>query len=240
MAKILIGTSGWSYAHWFGRYYPSDLPRSEMLSFYAQELNTVEVNASFYRLPFEGMIKGWYRKTPADFKFSLKGPRKVTHLLNLVDCEEDIKVFLDRVRGLNEKLGVILYQIPPSLKKDIPRLAKFLDQLPKDLRYTIEFRDDSWSDEETFELLKNKGVAYCIISAPHLACHIKATADFVYIRMHGITHWYRYHYSYDDLKFWAGEIRKFIDQGLDVYCYFNNDFEAYAIKNAKELMELIK
>lgn len=240
MAKVFIGTSGWSYDHWYGKYYPLDLTPSERLSFYVNDFQTVELNASFYRLPFEGMITGWYNRTPADFQFAIKAWRRITHLLKLIDCSEAINVFLDRIKGLKEKLGVILYQLPPSMRKDISRLAEFIDQLPSGFRHSIEFRHDSWVDEETFNLLREKGIAYCIISAPQHTCHLESTADFVYIRMHGITAWYCYNYTKDDLLFWAREIKKFTRQGLDVYCYFNNDFDAYAINNAKELMELVE
>ncbi|MEW6618955.1 MAG: DUF72 domain-containing protein [bacterium] len=239
MTCVFIGTSGWSYNHWEGRFYPSGLPSKERFSFYASKFQTVEVNASFYRLPFEGMIKGWYKRSPVGFQFALKAPRRITHLLKLVDCREFLKVFLERIKGLSEKLGVILYQLPPSLKKDIPRLEAFIAQLPSGFRYAIEFRDNSWVDEATFNLLRKNGIAYCIVSAPKLITHLESTTDFVYLRFHGISDWYRYDYSKDELAYFAESIKDFVKQELDVYCYFNNDFDAYAVKNAKELMELV-
>ncbi|MEW6481898.1 MAG: DUF72 domain-containing protein [bacterium] len=240
MSNVFIGTSGFSYEHWYERFYPSSLAKGEMLSFYSQHFQTVEINSSFYRLPFEGMIKGWYRRSPKDFKFVLKAPRRITHLLKLVDCQDVLKTFLDRISGLSEKLAIVLFQLPPGLKKDIPRLKGFIQELPPNFSHTIEFRNNSWFDEETFSLLKTHNIACCIVSAPKIETHFVATAPFVYLRLHGASSWYNYDYSMDELRQLSFEIKKFLENGLDAYCYFNNDFEAYAIKNAKELMNLLE
>ncbi|MEW6102218.1 MAG: DUF72 domain-containing protein [bacterium] len=240
MPNVFIGTSGFSYEHWYGNFYPPSLAREEMLSFYSEHFQSVEINSSFYRLPFEGMIKGWYRRSPKNFKFVLKASRRITHLLKLVNCSEALKIFLDRIKGLKEKLSIVLFQLPPSLKKDIPRLKGFIKELPNNFSYCIEFRNNSWFDNETFSLLGENNIASCIVSAPKIETHIVATSPFVYIRMHGATSWYNYDYSLDELKQLAYEINGFLKDGIDVHCYFNNDFEAYAIKNAKGLMELVK
>jgi uncharacterized protein YecE (DUF72 family) len=240
MSRIFIGTSGWSYSHWYEVFYPSGLPRGEMLSFYAKEFRTVEVNSSFYRIPFEGMIKGWWARSPSDFRFAIKVLRRITHLNKLVDCQAILSGFLARIEGLQEKLGVLLYQLPPSLKKDLPRLSDFIKLLPSKWRHAIEFRHDSWIDDETFNVLKEANIGYCIISAPKLKQHIEVTANFVYIRMHGRSQWYRYEYSEDEILWWAERINEFKDKGLDVYCYFNNDVNGYAVKNARQLLANLK
>lgn len=242
--KIYIGTSGWSYYHWIGRFYPEKLTTTELLPFYMKHFNTVEINSSFYRLPFSGLIKRWRAIAPAGFVYAVKGSRRVTHIKKIKDAEPELTNFLDRVSGLEDKLGPILWQLPPSLKKDEKRLAEFLSLLPdkKKFRYSIEFRNISWYKPEVYKILADHQVAYCIISAPELPTELEVTADFVYIRFHGITDWYAYNYSESELTWWAAEIKKMLKKKTlnAVYIYFNNDYNAYAVYNALRLKELLE
>ncbi len=235
----LIGTSGWSYEHWRGVFYPEELKTRDWLSFYTQTFGTVEVNSTFYHMPQDKTMDSWRDKTPEDFIFSLKMNRLVTHQKKLRGVDNLLKRFLDTAGRLGDKLGVILHQIPPSLEKDIPLLAMYLKLLPKEMKHTVEFRDESWSDDETFDLLESERVAYCIISAPDLKTHIRATARFAYIRMHGKGGWYASCYTGANLKKWASEIGKLARGGCEGYVYFNNDYAGYAVQNALTLREML-
>ena len=237
-----IGTSGFSYNHWRGIFYPADLPINKRFPFYMEKFSTVEINATFYRNPSEKLLEGWYAKTPPDFKFAIKVNRLITHQRKLVGIQGILDSFIKKTRRLKEKLAVLLYQLPPSMKKenDFDLLADFLKLLPSDLNHTIEFRHDSWSCDEVFDLLKKFNVAYCIVSAPQLKCCLQPTAPFTYIRMHGITDWYAYNYTESDLKWWAKQISQFIKNRLHGYIYFNNDYQAFAPSNAQRLKQLLK
>ncbi len=238
--KFLIGTSGWWYDHWYGKFYPPELEKREWFSHYAKVFDTVEVNSSFYRLPFEGMVKGWARKAPKGFKFTLKMWRRVTHLKRLKGVEEDLSIFFERVKPLEKQYGAILHQLPPSLKVDLPVLERFLKMLPEGLDHAVEFRNESWLESRTFSLLKKYNVAYCITSMPEFPELFELTADFSYIRLHGRETLYGSSYSDDELKRWTRKIRGFLRKKIKrVYVYFNNDNNAYAVKNALKLRELL-
>lgn len=239
MGKLLIGTSGWSYDHWKGVFYPDNIPRSRWFSHYVNNFSTVEINYSFYRLPAASTIEKWRTETPRGFTFAMKASRYLTHVKKLNVGKENVAAFIERVRGLNEKLGPILYQLPPQQKKDLRKLESFIRLLPGGMRHAVEFRDDSWIAEETFSLLSEHGICYCIVSAPRLQCERRVTAPFVYIRMHGTENWYRSSYSDGELGGWAGYICGILRDGLDVYIYFNNDHRAYAVRNAKTLGAVI-
>jgi len=235
----LIGTSGWSYEHWRGVFYPEELRNKDWLSFYTQTFSTVEVNSTFYHVPQDKTMDAWRDNTPEDFVFSLKMNRLITHHKKLKGVNGLLKQFLDKAARLGDKLGVVLHQIPPSVAKDVPLLAAYIKLLPKEMRHAVEFRHESWSDEETFTLLESEGVAYCIISAPDLATHLRATAPFAYIRMHGQGGWYASCYGDADLKKWALEIRKLAKEKRDGYVYFNNDYRGYAVQNALTLRNML-
>jgi len=241
MARAYIGTSGFSYGHWSGTFYPDNLPQDELLGFYARHFDTVELNTTFYRLPFKNMVSGWYRRSPDNFVFALKGSRYITHRLKLKEIAGPLATFLDRAAILREKCGPILWQLPPQLNPDPARLESFLQQLPRSMRHAIEFRNDAWLTGDIFALLEKYQAAYCIVSAPEMACVPEITAPFVYIRMHGISGgWYSYNYSPDDLAWWAEKIRGFLRKKLDVYCYFNNDACGYAPANARDLKLILE
>ncbi len=233
-----LGTSGWYYDHWASRFYPTGLSKGDWLPYYCTRFNTVEVNASFYRLPSKAMVAGWRTKTPEDFVFSFKGSRLVTHQRKLKGTTEDLTRFYTRIRNIGEKLGVILWQLPPSLQKDLPLLESFLADLDPGLRQAIEFRHASWLTPETYGLLERYQVGLCIVSSPTLPVVMKTTTSFAYLRWHGGTLLYATNYRNDEIKAWAASITRLpVD---DVYGYFNNDAFAYAPKNCLELKAVLK
>lgn len=237
-----VGTSGWYYVHWIEYFYPPGILKSELLTYFSQHFYSVELNNSFYRLPTIQSFENWYKETPSNFIFSVKASRAITHYKKLVNIEDSLELFLNRIVLLKEKLGPVLYQLPPSLKKDTNLLNSFLTNLPdrltaKNLRQAIEFRDSSWLSKETFSLLTKFNIAYCIIDRENFPLILETTADFVYIRMHGAAG--TISYSDKELKKWAGYIKDFLRKGLDVYIYFNNDYHAYAIENARKIKELL-
>ncbi|HDD72487.1 MAG TPA: DUF72 domain-containing protein [Candidatus Aenigmarchaeota archaeon] len=232
---ILLGTSGWYYNHWIGNFYPPELERSRWLEFYSRHFSTVEINSTFYRFPFRNILKGWYNKTPDGFIFSLKANRLITHVRKLRDVKELLESFYGLADILREKLGPILFQFPPSLKKDANLLSEFLEILPEGYKNVIEFRHKSWYCREVYNIMRKHNTGYCIVSAPRLPCEIEVTADVAYIRWHGIKSWYSYNYTSDDIGWWAGEIRKLSERCNHIYGYFNNDYGGYAVKNCMEL-----
>ncbi|MEA1965605.1 MAG: DUF72 domain-containing protein [Candidatus Aerophobetes bacterium] len=241
MPQVIIGTSGWWYEHWEERFYPKGMEKKEWFSYYAKSFDTVEINSSFYRLPFENVVKGWAKKAPKNFKFTLKMWRRITHYKRLKDVENDLEIFFARISPLYKNIGAILYQLPPSLKKDNSLLENFLKLLPEELDQAIEFRNKSWLTPETLSLLEKENIAYCIISMPKFPESIHLTSNISYIRFHGKETLYGSSYSEEELKKWAEKIRVFFNQGVErAYVYFNNDYNAYAVFNALKLKELIR
>jgi len=238
--SIWIGTSGWVYKHWKGIFYPDKLPAAEQLPFYAEHFSTVEVNFSFYRLPERSVFEAWRAHTPAGFIFAVKGSRFLTHVKRLKDPEEPLERLMDRARGLEEKLGPILFQFPHTWAVHLERLDYFLNVLRRyrPQRYAFEFRHESWLTEEVYRLLERAGAALCIPVSPGMPLEIRLTAPWTYIRMHQGEH--DVGCDDDELAAWAKRIRKFRGEGADVYVYFNNDFEGYAIRNAERLRTMLE
>ena len=237
-AKCFVGTSGWHYDHWRGRFYPIGLPKSKWLDFYAQQFPTVEINNSFYRLPSEKAFAAWHDSSPAHFLFAVKVSRYITHIKKLRNVEEALETFLERARGLGAKLGPLLYQLPPNMKRNDAVLEKFLSILPPGLRHVFEFRNESWLDEGVFDILRRHSAALCIMDLPGFTSPVAATADFAYIRFHGSQWLYGSCYTDEELRMWAERIA-----GLgvgEVYVYFNNDAEGFALRNALTLSRLLK
>jgi len=237
--KIYIGTSGWTYSHWKGVFYPADFFERKWLEYYAKHFDTVELNASFYRLPRAQTFINWRERTPENFLFAVKASRFITHVKRLNDCKEPWEVFISRVKKLKEKLGPILFQLSPSMKVDIKRLESFLKILPKDYRYAVEPRHESWFDEEIYKILKKYNVALCIADSPEFPTAEVVTADFIYIRFHGGKILYGSRYNKKEMQEWAQKIKKWTKAGLDVHAYFNNDASGYAVENAEELKKLL-
>lgn len=236
--KLYIGTSGWHYKHWIGTFYPADIKESQQLSYYLKDFSTVELNNPFYRLPSKETFSSWRKAVPEGFLFSVKASRYITHMKKLKDPKESLRQFLDHAKSLKEKLGPILFQLPPGWQINKERLEQFLKVLPAKFRYVFEFRNDSWYEEEIFDLLKNYNSAFCIYelnghSTPHVV-----TADFVYIRLHGPGAKYQGSYSKSVLKKWKERCNDWIKQKKDVFIYFDNDQAGYAAFNAKEMKTL--
>lgn len=237
--NYFIGTSGWFYEHWYGNFYPKDLSKDRFLQFYADFFNTVELNNTFYHLPKEKTVKQWQKKVCKDFLFSVKASRFITHIKRLKNTKEPIELFLKRAALLKGKLGPILFQLPPSFKKNGDILEGFLKTLPKGYDYVMEFRNESWFDKDIFDLMRRFKVAFCVASMPKFPVVLEVTAPFSYIRMHGGSVLYGSNYSKKELKEWASNIKGFLKKGLSVYIYFNNDAYGYAVKNALALKELL-
>lgn len=241
---ILIGTSGYNYPHWWrGVFYPSDLPQRKWLEFYAQHFNTVELNVTFYRLPKKEIFEGWYKRTPKDFSFAIKGSRFITHIKRLKDCREPLSLLLDNASPLKEKLGVVLWQLSPQFHFDKERLEQFcvlLSTLPrsKSLRHAFEFRNPSWFCQEVFQILEEFRFSLCLAHGSGLPYIEKITAEFVYLRLHGGEILYGSNYSDKELKEWADKIDGWRKKGRDVFVYFNNDAYGFAVKNGLTLKNI--
>ena len=234
-ARYYIGTSGWHYDHWRGTFYPSELSKPGWLVFYARTFATVELNNSFYRLPSEKAFAGWQDSTPETFAFAVKVSRFITHVKRLRNAEEPVANFLSRAKLLGEKLGPLLYQLPPNLHRNDSLLESFLSMLPGDLRHVFEFRHESWHTQDVFDLLRRHNVGFCIFDMPGLTTPLEVTADFAYVRFHGSTWMYGGCYSDEELDDWAHRITKLAQDVKAVYVYFNNDAEGFAVRNAVTL-----
>jgi len=239
-AKYYIGTSGWVYAHWRDVFYPPKLPQPKWLEFYTGHFSTVELNNSFYRLPSEQAFSNWRATSPEGFRYAVKVSRFITHIKRLKDVAEPVETFLQRARHLNEKLGPLLYQLPPNMHRNDERLESFLQLLPKGLRHVIEFRHQSWLDEGVFDILRRHEIGFCVFDMPGLPCPLLSTADFAYIRFHGSSGLYFSCYSNEELEDWARRISGLVKDLDTVYIYFNNDAEGFAIKNAQTMAERLQ
>ena len=235
MTKYYIGTSGWVYPHWRGVFYPPKLPQSKWLEHYTGLFSTVELNNSFYRLPSEQAFSNWRDSSPEGFLYAVKVSRFITHIKRLKDVAKPIETFIERARHLNEKLGPLLYQLPPNMHRNDERLESFLSLLPKGLRHVIEFRHQSWLDKAVFDMLRRHGIGFCVFDMPDLPCPPLAMADFAYIRFHGSSGLYFSCYSDGELDEWSRRISRLAKDLDTVYIYFNNDAEGYAISNAQTL-----
>jgi len=239
--KLSIGTSGFHYKDWKEKFYPEGLATKDWLEYFSQHFTTVELNSPFYRMPTEKTVLNWINNTPKNFLFTVKASRVMTHYLRLKFCEEPLENFIKMIQPFRKakKLACLLYQLPPNYKKNLETLEGFLKILPKKYTHVIEFRHESWSDEKTFQLLKKYNVTYCIVSSGRLASHCISSSKTVYIRFHGPADIYSSKYSVKELKKWAKIIRSFLKQKKEVYAYFNNDVNAYAVENAKQLLKML-
>ena len=237
--EIHIGTSGWKYKHWNNTFYPTEVKGDAQLAYYATLFNTVELNNSFYRQPSISNFLHWKEAVPKDFSYAVKANRFFTHMKKLKVEANDVNDFIDKVNHLGEKLGPILFQLPPSWKINLDRLAYFLNLLPKGYRYVFEFRNATWYNKEINELLAAKNVAFCIYELDGHLSPLTITADFVYIRLHGPGAKYQGSYQDKDLETWVTFIRQQANAGKDVFVYFDNDQAGYAAFNAKRLKDLL-
>jgi uncharacterized protein YecE (DUF72 family) len=240
-ARVHVGTSGWSYSHWENVLYPPGLPPAERLGRYVQAFGTAELNASFYRWPKERTFAGWNRRLPPGFLLSVKAPRGLTHAKRLYAPEVWIERLVACWHQLADRRGVLLVQLPPQFARDDARLEYFLSSLPEWMRVAVEFRHPSWLDDQVFSILSRYGAGYVVMSGARLPCVLKATAPFVYLRMHGPDHDHLYGGSYSDadLSWWADRIRDWQRIGHSVFVYFNNDGGGNAVRNAWTLRGLL-
>ena len=240
MADIRIGTSGYHYKHWLGRYYPAGLKPAKMLEHYLQDFDTVELNNTFYQLPNESTFETWHDATPRSFLYAVKGSRFLTHMIKLKDAERGLVNFLPRAELLGPKLGPILWQLPPGWKVNVERLEEFLSLLPPEHRYTFELRNETWMTDAVYDVFRKFNAAFCIYELAGYMSPIELTADWTYIRLHGPTHFkYQGRYSDDQLAEWADRIRAWSRKLKAIYVYFDNDDSAYAVYNALTLKRML-
>ncbi|MGI8799122.1 MAG: DUF72 domain-containing protein [Pseudonocardia sp.] len=238
---IHVGTSGWSYDHWEDVLYPPDTPPWQRLGLYTSRFQTVELNASFYRWPANSTFASWRRRLPDGFLLSVKASRGLTHAKRLYAPE----TWVDRIAAcwheLRDRRAVVLVQLAPGHARDDARLDYFLSRVPAWMRVAVEFRHPSWHDDAVFAILERHQAAYCVMSGANLPCVLRATAPFVYVRLHGPDHGHLYGGSYSDrdLGWWADRIREWDGGGQDVYAYFNNDGGGNAVRNAERLRALL-
>lgn len=238
--RYRIGTSGWNYKHWREVFYPPRLPARQWFSFYAGAFDTVEINATFYRMPSPETCDAWREQAPPGFCYAVKVSRFVTHIKRLRDCAEPMDNFLERARRLGEHLGPLLYQLPPSLHRDDALLAGFLELLPPGLSHVFEFRHASWFEEPVLRLLRDRGIAFCVHDHSSLRPPPVRTAPVAYVRLHGPSGRYAGNYPREQLETWAERIRELGGGAEAVYAYFNNDIGGHAVANARELREILE
>jgi uncharacterized protein YecE (DUF72 family) len=230
--KFWIGTSGFQYAEWKGNFYPEDLPAAKMLAFYAERLSTTEINYTFHRIPAAKTIDNWKAQTPEEFRFALKAPQKITHWSKLRDCADTLEYFCKVVNGLGERLGPVLFQLPPTFKKDADVLSSFLREFPT-MRAAFEFRHDSWFDDEIFDLLKSRNIALCIAETVDLSTPKKITSNYGYLRLR------REDYVKSDVERWAEFVRDQKANWNDAFVYFKHEEAGLGPKFAQQMIELL-
>ena len=231
--SLWIGTSGFQYAEWKGKFYPEDLPAAKMLPFYAERFHTTEINYTFHRIPAAKTIENWTKLTPANFRFALKAPQKITHWSKLRECTDTIRYFHDITSGLGQKLGPVLFQLPPTFKKEPMVIADFLNCLPSDLRAAFEFRHESWFSDDIWEILKSRNVALCIAETEEFATPRVATADFGYLRLR------REDYTTSDITRWCDFVSQQREQWRDIFIYFKHEEAGIGPKLAAEMIEML-
>ncbi len=236
--KIRIGTSGWSYRHWRGAFFPDGLPASRQFQHYSGLFDTVELNSPFYRLPSHGAFQAWRDKSPEGFDFAVKASRFISHMKKLSDPVESSARFLENVAGLGEKCGPILFQLPPGWNVNVERFASFASRLPGHFRYVFEFRNPSWHHPEIYAVMRQYACGFCIFDLDGYLSPLEITSDLVYVRLHGPQK-YAGSYSHEVLRQWAGRCTEWAAHA-DVYVYFDNDIGAHAPFNASELQTMVK
>jgi uncharacterized protein YecE (DUF72 family) len=229
--KLYVGTSGFAYKEWKGSFYPGDLPEKRMLNYYGEHFRTVEINNTFYRMPTVTLLQAWADEVPADFRFVLKASQRITHHHRLVDADEDVGYLLDVAATLQQRLGALLFQLPPNLKKDVPRLDAFLALLPPPHRAAFEFRHPSWFDDEVFALLRAHQVALCIAEAEgDLEVPVVATADWGYLRLR------RPDYGDAALRAWVKRVRQ--QDWQEAFVFFKHEEAGRGPQLARRFLQL--
>jgi uncharacterized protein YecE (DUF72 family) len=238
-ASIRIGCSGWVYKHWRGLFYPEGLPQTRWFARYAEEFDTVEINNSFYHLPKPETFDKWRDQAPPAFCYAVKANRYLTQAKKLKECEEPLERMMTAARHLGDRLGPMLYQLPPSMKRNLERLESFLSILPTDVTNVFEFRNPGWYIPETYALLDRFGAAFCVHDMQGSQTDRIATGSTAYVRFHGGVGKYWGRYSDEALLGWADWIVEQARQGRPVWCYFNNDIHGHAIEDARTLKSMV-
>ena len=229
--KLWIGTSGFQYPEWKGTFYPQKMPVSKMLPYYAERFATTEVNYSFRRIPSPKTISNWANATPDYFKFTFKAPQRVTHFAKLHDCTDTMEYFCDVISALDNKLGAVLFQLPPEFEKDVGRLNDFLATLPQHLQVAFEFRNESWFDEEVYGVLHERGAALCIAESEKISTPPIVTGKFGYLRLR------REDYTQDDIERWADFAASHVGDWSDLYIYFKHEESGVGPKFAQQMID---
>jgi uncharacterized protein YecE (DUF72 family) len=230
---IWIGTSGYNYPEWKGSFYPSDLPAAKMLPYYASRFPTVEINYTFYRMPTEKLVGGWAAQTPSPYKLTLKAPRRITHDSRLRNCGALVQGLCQVAGTLGDKLGALLFQLPPNAKKDLPLFDAFLDELPPKAPAAFEFRHQSWLDDEVFDRLAERRLALCVADSEKMSTPVRVTADFAYFRLRDEG------YTPEDIRRWGETIARETGACRDVFVYFKHEEEGKGPEFARLLMETL-
>ncbi len=237
--EVYIGTSGYFYWDWKGRFYPEELKPSEWFDYYMRYFNTLEINSTFYRFPKSSTMKNWYKNSKEDFLFSVKVNKTVTHLKKFRETKNILDDFYSTVlENLKEKLAAFLFQLPPSLKYSPQKLQQIIFQLDSRFLNVLEFRHESWFNEDVYRKLSENRITLCCISAPRFNDVCEKTTDIIYVRFHGKDNWYRYKYKDEELKLWVDRIVELSPKR--VFIYFNNTYRAYAVENALKIKEMFE
>jgi uncharacterized protein YecE (DUF72 family) len=226
--RVLAGTSGFSYKEWKGSFYPEDLPAARMLAYYSERLPAVEINNTFYRMPRPALLEGWAAEVPPEFRFVLKASQRITHFKRLKEAGDEVAYFFGVAATLGERLGPALFQLPPNLKKDLPRLEAFLATIPAGRRAAFEFRHASWFEEDVFDALRARGAALCVAEDEELATPLVATADWGYLRLR------RQDYGEADVAAWAERVRA--QKWAEAYVFFKHEDAGSGPKLAAQLL----
>lgn len=237
--RVRIGTSGWEYGHWRGAFYPRELPRDRWLEFYAARFDTVELNASFYRLPEAATFERWAQRVPSGFRFAVKASRYLTHVRRLRDPEEPLERLRTRATRLGERLGPILYQLPPRWRPNPERLERFLRAIAGERDQVIEFRDAAWYQPDLLAMIERYGASLCLHDMAGSATAPNPVGALVYVRFHGAGERYGGSYSSQRLAAWADRIARWAGEGRSVWAYFNNDLGAHAVTDAARLRDYV-
>jgi uncharacterized protein YecE (DUF72 family) len=230
---IWIGTSGYNYPEWKGHFYPGDLSAAKMLPYYAARFPTVEINYTFYRMPNEKLVGGWAAQTPSPYKLTLKAPRRITHDSRLKNCGELVKAFCGVAGTLGDKLGALLFQLPPNLKKDVARFDAFVEAFPAGVRAAFEFRHASWFDEEIYSRLRARNLALCVADSEKLSTPVEMTADYGYFRLRDEG------YTPADIDRWAGVIAEKAQGCADSFVYFKHEESGKGPEFARRLLDAL-
>ncbi|BAL81205.1 DUF72 domain-containing protein [Caldisericum exile] len=234
-----IGTSGYYYPGWIGEFYPEGISSKDFLEYYERFFDTVELNSTFYHMPRKSTMRSLKRKLRDDFLVSVKLNRAITHIRRLKEVKDLLDMFFESVFELEKNLGVVLVQLPPSLKRNDELLVSFIETLPKDIKFAIEFRHKTWLDKQIYKILRENNIAFVATHGDNYPFLKIETAHFTYIRLHGPKELYASSYSNSELKDWANYIKSLNQKGLNTFLYFNNDFYCYAVKNALTLKKLL-